>query len=80
MADSITYTDNGTGQTAEVNTSQKVTASWTGTASSYTLKYATGGSSVYTQVYQGADTSASFLLADKCDISVVAFDWRRRDT
>lgn len=62
MADSITYTSNDSGQTAEVTTSQKVTASWTGTASSYTLKYATGGSSVYTQVYQGADTSASFYL------------------
>lgn len=62
MADSITYTDNDSGRTAEVTTSQKVTVSWTGAASSYTLKYATGGSAVYTQVYQGADTSASFYL------------------
>lgn len=62
MADSITYTDNGTGQTAEVTTSKNVTVSWDGSASTYELKESTNGSTAYTSVYKGADKSASFSL------------------
>lgn len=73
MADSVTKTDNAQGgTTAAITTSNPVTVSWNGTASSYELQMSSDGGSSYSSVYTGSSSSASVTI----QTGTSALSWR----